>query len=78
MDINNGFTIQFGLCPTKTSGVTVVFPIAYTQKAISVVTNILDVSGGEARRIISLTKTEFESTRSGSVNTAFYWISVGY
>lgn len=78
MDINNSFTIQFGIQPTRVSDFTVVFPITYSNAGLCVVMNILTVANGQARRVRSLTSSQFVSTRSGDVDTAFYWLSVGF
>ena len=75
---NNSFTIQFGLYPTRVSEATVVFPLTYPNAGLCVVMNVLTVSNGGVRRVSSLTTSQFVSSRSGDVNTAFYWLSVGF
>ena len=78
MDISNEFLICFGTEPTKSADKITTLPISYETTNYKPIVQIMNVDNGNTRRISNVTTSSFKTHRTGEVNTAYYWITVGY
>lgn len=70
--------INFGKHTTRVNEITTQFPLGYKTTNITILTQILNTDTGHNRRIKSYTTTNFSTCRTGDINTAFHWLSIGY